>query len=210
MSRIIGLTGRAGAGKDFVCGALAGMAGIRMDGQNPKLGVLRMSFADTLRFEIEDILNGGDELPVLWKKPYADEVRRLLQWWGTDLRRKDDPDYWVKRTMERLEKTQILPAFTDAIPVFTDVRFPNEANAIRAKGGLIVRVLAPIETREKRLGTLPPEHASETAMDDYYADMHITSTEENEAFKGQVRGVLVEATLEDVDFLKAISESLRD
>jgi hypothetical protein len=46
--------------------------------------------------------------------------RALLQWWGTEYRRAQDADYWVKRLAERIEKDA--PEFA----VISDLRFANE------------------------------------------------------------------------------------
>jgi len=62
-------------------------------------------------------------------------VRRLLQEYGTEVRRHDDPDYWVKRYAEAATKLERV--------VTPDVRFLNEAAAVRALGGLVVRVVRP-------------------------------------------------------------------
>lgn len=187
MPRLIGLTGRAGAGKTYVAESLA----IATDH-----AYMPASFAMTLRYEIEDELERS--LDVLFRKPTKESVRRLLQWWGTDYRRAQDENYWVNKAFEYYDDDQDL--------VFDDVRFPNEAEAIRERGGLVVRVLAPIDIREKRLGTLPPEHASETAMDEWPVDMHITSTEDNPVFEGQLMRILFEATVDDA--MRAVQRSL--
>jgi hypothetical protein len=184
----IGITGRAGAGKDHLFQQLAKYTP----------DVRRLSFADVLRDEIE--ISIGHKIT----KPYTELERKLQQWWGTDYRRANDPDYWVRRAELQANGVEV----QGYIPVFTDVRFHNEADMIRRHGGLIVRVMAPPEVRQDRLGVLPPEHASETAMDDYEADMHITSTEDNPAYDGQVRAIVVESTFEESEFLKAISDSL--
>jgi hypothetical protein len=62
------------------------------------------------------------------------------------------------------------------IPVFTDVRFPNEADMIRGHGGIIVRVTATEVEREARMGYPPPRHASEYAMDNYDEDYVLDSS----------------------------------
>lgn len=187
--RWIGLTGRAGSGKSFV-GSRIAAAGSHT----------ALHFAWELRHELQDIL-GVENAPGLWTKPTSPEVRWLLQQYGTNYRRSQNTNYWSDKAMERAEAL-------DRPIVFDDVRFTNEAAAIQKHGGLIVRVLAPIETRKKRLGTLPPEHPSETDMDKFSVDMHITSTEDNLAFEGQLSRILVEATYDESSYLQAIAESL--
>jgi hypothetical protein len=160
----------------------------------------RVSFADQLRQELDAFLlpqNAG----LFWEKPYSPEIRALLQWWGTDLRRAVDPNYWVKQAEIQAQQMEW------TWPVFTDVRFPNEAQMIIENGGFIVRVMAPAEVRETRLGELPPEHASETALDEFPVDMHVTSTEENKTYLGQVARVVAEATFENTDFESWMKEA---
>lgn len=170
---IVGLTGRAGAGKDFTYKWL----------ESRDYNVIRLAWADNLKHEIEEYLNGGHYLPALWEKPYPSEVRKLLQWWGTDLRRKENASYWIDKMQAELAPyADGGPYAVGRAAVITDTRFPNEADAIRDMGGIIIAVWAPTATRQKRLGTLPPEHASESNVDSIEA--RITLISEN----GQLRG----------------------
>lgn len=98
-------------------------------------------------------------------------TRRALQWWGTEVRRSVDTDYWVKKAMaESLVK---LAAGTSIY--VTDSRFPNEADCILGVGGTVVRLFVSKEEQDRRIesrdGKKPdPEalnHVSETSMDDY-------------------------------------------
>lgn len=171
----LGITGRAGAGKDHLAKVLT----------RKSEDFVVLSFAGQLRLEIENVL-GVDSAPALWEKPTHPDIRRLLQWWGTDLRRAEDPDYWVKKGIE----VGLKYASNEFIPIYTDVRFPNEANAIKEQGGLIIRVVASDDERIKRLGELPPEHLSETAMDDYEVDMTVYSDRTDEDYKAQVDSVV--------------------
>ena len=66
--------------------------------------------------------------------------RQILQWWGTQYRRAQDPLYWVKRFEHRVRQHQ--EAGIQHI-VVTDVRFADEAAAIRTLGGQIWRVHRP-------------------------------------------------------------------
>jgi len=162
--RAIGLTGKMASGKDHLFNQLVRRIP----------SAVRYSFADLVRYEIQDTLAPtGMELPALWDKPYPEEVRRLMQFWGTDLRRKENPEYWIEKMQRHVSWWE------GELPVFTDVRFPNEADMIRFNEGIIVRVVAPHAERADRLGMLPPDHASETAMDDYQVDYVIESSEDN-------------------------------
>lgn len=164
---LVGLAGKMGAGKDFVFKRLSDL-GYR---------VVRESFADGLRYEIEDTIGEGMHLPALWHKPYTPEVRRLMQWWGTDFRRKEDPNYWLWKLDTRLE------AYADEnlLVCVTDIRFPNEAEIIKQRGGIIASVWAPAALRAFRLGVPMGEleerdrHPSERSMDNYPAEVILVS-----------------------------------
>lgn len=130
-------------------------------------GTHRVAFADGIKADIADVL--GAPAPNLYHKPYSPEIRRLLQWWGTELRRETDPEYWVNRTLLTLEEK--LNRYD--LVVITDVRYRNEADTIRALHGMVVEVHASDTVREHRLGGLPPEHASELL--DFPVDSRISN-----------------------------------
>ena len=103
------------------------------------------------------------------------EVRRVLQCLGTDAIRTLDPDFWVRAGMARakdlrIETTEIRNFLGDLIRtvggqpvVITDVRFRNEAAAIKAAGGILVRVERPGSDDGDT-------HASEVELDTYPVD----------------------------------------
>lgn len=104
-------------------------------------------------------------------------VRRALQFLGTDVRRKHDNDYWVKRFHETLQG--------EGFVFVTDVRFANEADSIKEHGGKILRLEPPVEVVNQRTierdgvqySNDAHEHVSETALDKYERfDMVITSS----------------------------------
>ncbi|PPC84755.1 MAG: hypothetical protein CTY35_00090 [Methylotenera sp.] len=67
----------------------------------------------------------------------AQSPREILRKWGTEYRRAQDPDYWVKETMKEVE-------LTDASLIFiTGTRFDNEVEAVRAAQGYLVHVIKP-------------------------------------------------------------------
>jgi len=89
------------------------------------------------------------------RKQTADEymtVRQVLQFWGSNIMRAIYGNVWVDCTMDNINK------YSAAVSVLTDVRFPNEVEAIKKAGGRVIRL-----TRNP----LDDQHESETALDDY-------------------------------------------
>jgi hypothetical protein len=85
-------------------------------------------------------------------------VRRILQWWGTEYRRAQDPDYWTKAWGRKVEQFELAHMHV----LVDDVRFMNELNVIREHGGLIVKIERPGFDGANN-------HASETSLDEYQA-----------------------------------------
>lgn len=157
---IIGLSGKSGCGKSATASALQKLL--------PGI-VVRMSFADTLKEEVSRIF----KFPLEWcytnkngyllctferyaaGMPHALTVRKLLQWYGTDVMRSRDPEYWVDAMRRKLKETNAHYVIID------DVRFPNEARMVGECGGILVRL-----NHFKQLMFLS-NHESETALDDY-------------------------------------------
>jgi dephospho-CoA kinase len=101
----------------------------------------------------------------------TDRIRTALQELGTDIRRGQDGDYWVKKAI-----TSIVDVYASGRSVFfTDCRFPNEADGSRWLAMCVVRLDVTAETQRKRLyarDALAPDpqalaHPSEIALDDY-------------------------------------------
>lgn len=96
-----------------------------------------------------------------FKKGRPVTVRELLQWWGTDYRRAQNPDYWLWEMSHALDDAR--EAGAEHV-IIDDVRFPNEAAMIQQhKRGLLVR-LDPYPGWEP--GPYAG-HVSETSLDDY-------------------------------------------
>jgi hypothetical protein len=98
----------------------------------------------------------ADPRSELYAKPTPHYIRTLLQYWGTNFRRKQDPDYWVKRFAERRE-TSLYANASDRLLVVDDVRFPNEISTIRKLGG-------PIIWLERTVEGQTTGHASENSI----------------------------------------------
>lgn len=78
--------------------------------------------------------------------------RKILQYLGTEVGRNLHPDIWVNSLLKSYNPER-------DIWIIPDVRFPNEANAIKERGGILIRIDQP--------GLPEDNHPSETALDDY-------------------------------------------
>lgn len=165
--RVIGLTGQKGHGKTLLATAI-----LSLDSD-----FKTVAFADRLKQATCSIFNLSDKFlhhPEFKERPFgvpiildeyieqmekelglsivprgktAHSPRELLQQFGTEYVRSVDSDYWVKSTMQSVRDNA-----RDV--VLSDVRFANEADAIRNAGGVVVQIV-----RDGRKD--PITHASE-------------------------------------------------
>lgn len=84
-------------------------------------------------------------------------IRQLLQKFGTEVGRNISPNLWVDALMNDYIEAKSKGYEEDWI--VTDVRFKNEAEAIRENGGILIRL--------NRNTGFNDQHSSETALDDY-------------------------------------------
>jgi energy-coupling factor transporter ATP-binding protein EcfA2 len=123
---LIGLTGVKGVGKSTLAAMLAELI--------PDVGIV--AWADALKDEVADLVERSDWTNP-WSRPSREEMERLkaevygpiCQGWGA-YRRRQDPDYWIK-AWERAAPARVI------VP---DTRHHNEADYIKANGGLLVSV----------------------------------------------------------------------
>lgn len=156
---VLGLSGWARSGKDTIADNLV-----------ENHGYIKVSFAAPMkeamyrlnpRITVNEMTNTALRVAVDvygWEglKERSPDIRGLLQRFGTEVGREMfGEDFWVDYALSNI------PDGSKA--VISDVRYPNEANAIRALGGKVYRV--------ERNGVLPAnEHPSETALDGYEFD----------------------------------------
>lgn len=148
---LVGVSGFAGSGKDEVGKILVAEQGFR-----------RVAFADKVRETVRLADGDVDALVSTTNWDYAKMhpwVRERLQRFAMAARSVLGPDVWLDAALVDVD-----PLFDDV--VFTDVRFPNEAQRIRELGGVVWRIIRP--------GTEPVNsHASETALTSADADVII-------------------------------------
>jgi len=147
---LIGLSGYAQSGKDTVAGILVRDYGYTRIAFANKIKELSYEFSAHTRMIVDS--QGWEPA----KQNPA--IREQLQNLGMAARKVFGEDFWVQRTLwPVLEKDKI---------VVTDVRFPNEMQAIWAQNGIIWRV--------EREGIGPVnDHVSEHATKDIGPDSYI-------------------------------------
>lgn len=93
----------------------------------------------------------------------------LLQRIGT-MRREQDPEYWVKKVFEKIAHD------TPQIAVITDLRYQNEAAAVKVHGGYRIKVERLNEDGTKYIATdRPSDHPSEIDLDGFNFDYQIVA-----------------------------------
>ena len=147
--KLIGIAGRAGAGKTTIAKHL-----------KEKHGYTRWSFADPLK---EMLINSG---MITYDEAYTEKTpqsRWLMQKIGTDIFRKQvHPLYWVNKMRDSIEDTWEKVS----IPiVLDDIRFPEEAEMVRSLGGKLIMV-----KRTDHLDPTAGEHESECKVDTIECD----------------------------------------
>lgn len=86
----------------------------------------------------------------------------LLQVVGTDVFRRVDPSIWCRVLMDTIDEQQ------PDLAIITDVRFPNEADIVKANGGKLIKVSRVYADGGPWVADdRPSNHASETALNHY-------------------------------------------
>ena len=132
---LIGLAGPARAGKNTVAEAMSGYLGPHVE---------MMAFADPLKnicvdlFDLTQEERYNESLKEKEISRWGLSPRQMYQSVGTAMRTQFGPGFWVRKWEIEYEK---LPK--NCAVIVTDVRFDNEAAAIRRKGGIIIKVERP-------------------------------------------------------------------
>ncbi len=177
---LIGLAGRKQSGKDTAAKALT------------ERGYVRVAFADALKqaaYRTDPyvmVSNAPHRLSLVVDRLGWDaakqipDVRRLLQRMGDAMRGAVSEDVWVGAAIDGAARHDRA--------VITDVRYPNEREAIRDAGGIIVKIVRPGQAADDT-------HPSETNVDQMEADATVVNSgtvEELRTALLQVSGLAVD------------------
>lgn len=194
------MSGKMGAGKDTVGDLISD----ELKTKDYKL--INTSFGQLIREEVTDLVEDYNRLE--YKGAYAakvgatidnlsklsklledctvydrtDEAREALQFWGTEVRRKQDTNYWINK-MSQFIVDKVNKGYSVNV---TDARFPNEVELVEDLLGKVVRLNVPASVRVERVelrdnikvNISALEHASETALDAYVFDRVFDGTDE--------------------------------
>ena len=122
MSTIIGIAGPARSGKDTLCNQFLEIF------QEMGIKAKRSALADQLKLESKDFIFNTLGIDVFTEKTEEKNIiRPFLVTWGTHVRRKLDPDIWIKKIQESIEENSIL--------IVPDIRFKNEFDWVKSNNG---------------------------------------------------------------------------
>ena len=147
--KIICISGKAQHGKDYTAEYIK---------SNINKKTVIIHYGDLLKYIAEKYFN--------WNGKKDKEGRNLLQHLGTDVVRKQEPDFWVDYLINMLK---VFSKEWEYV-IIPDCRFPNEIDKLKSSGFDIItlRVIRPYYdnglTKEQKA------HISETALDDYQFD----------------------------------------
>jgi hypothetical protein len=175
---IIGICGFQGSGKDTIADYLQNIYGFKRD-----------SFAATLKDAVaavfgwnRELLEGRTTESRAWREQvdtwWADRLnmpnltpRLVLQLWGTEVaRRAFHDDTWIASLENKLSR-----AHNDI--VITDVRFPNEIQAVRKAGGVVIRVVRGPEPEWYSVAQVANQHPQPNASTEILNDLGIHPSE---------------------------------
>lgn len=153
---IVGIAGPKRSGKDTLAWMLSSARGVEVH-----------SFAAPIRKFVAEIAGLGGDLDALELHketpiPWLDGItpRQMMQTLGTEWgRRMVHPELWLRSLAARLPEQGA---------IVCDVRFDNEAEAIRKLGGKVIRLSRPGAGQGD-------EHASERPISDHLVDFEIAN-----------------------------------
>ena len=131
-----------------------------------------------------------------WQTAYKTNYtpRVLLQYIGTDLFRKFiHENVWVNATLNNYDYIQRwIDAGSEAVLhnwIITDTRFPNEADAVKSRGGINIRLQCNSDLDNN------DTHISETALDFYKFDYVVNNNGTIEELIEQIKQILIKENI---------------
>lgn len=172
--KVIAVSGHARHGKDTVAKILQEQ--LEADGNK----VLITHYADLLKYICTTFFG--------WDGEKDERGRTLLQYVGTDVVRKKEPNFWVDFVAD------ILCYFNNYwdFVIIPDTRFPNEFNRLKERGLDVVHLRVIRPDFVSPLTAEQQAHPSETALDNTEPDYRIINSGSLEALKAKITEWIME------------------
>lgn len=166
--KVVLISGSAMAGKDQSATFLKEI--MEQDGKK----VLITHYADLLKYLCKTYFG--------WNGEKDEEGRTILQFVGSDIIRKKNPDYWVNFI------ASFLKLFEDQFDVvlIPDTRFPNEITSMIDYGFDTLSVRVNRMDFKNSLTEEQRKHISETALDDFKFDYYIDTISDLDYLKSEL------------------------
>lgn len=167
--KILAISGHAQNGKDTVAGLIKDS--LKADGNR----VLVAHYADLLKYMCRTFFD--------WDGNKDEKGRHILQYVGTDIIRKQAPDFWVDFI------SSVLTYFKENwdYVLIPDTRFPNEIGKLISNGFDVVHIRIVRPNFESPLTKEQQSHPSETALDNVNPDFYIYNEGSMEELKVKIK-----------------------
>lgn len=174
--KVIVISGKAQNGKD----TMAGLIKKALESEGSKVPIAH--YADLLKYICKQFFN--------WNGDKDERGRHILQHVGTDIIRKQCPDYWVEFLIDIVN---FFPNEWEYM-LIPDCRFPNEIERLIESGLDTVHVRVTRDGFESPLSHAQQLHESETALDNIHPDYYIRNN-----------GTLQDLEMSVIDFLSELN-----
>lgn len=157
---LIAICGHKFSGKSTIARLLHNATGWEVVSFADKLKDITCILSGCTREQLEDYDFKETQLVPYYLRPYCGNVekptfRAFLQHFGSEVMRGVNDNIWIDCTLSNCGKDCIV----------SDCRFPNEAKAVKARGGIVIKVV--------REGCGGDSHCSEVGVDEIVPDYTI-------------------------------------
>lgn len=163
--KLIGFTGAMGSGKSTAINLIDALA--------RDYTLVNIKFAKPL-YDIQEAIY--QRIETVYRRPESFEKdRKLLQWIGTEFGRSLDKDLWIKLWKQEVQETYLDNKwinFNEGNLLITcdDLRFDNEAQAVKDMGGIIIKLVSDKNLERITTAEGIKNHPSEQGVDNKYLD----------------------------------------
>lgn len=155
---LIAICGHKFSGKSTVARLLGNATGYEVVSFADKLKDVCCVLSGCTREQLEDYDFKENKLVPDYLRPYCGDAKKptfraFLQYFGSEVMRGVNDNIWIDCTLSNCGEDCIV----------SDCRFPNEAKAVKARGGIVIKVVRPdVKASDS--------HQSETRIDEIDAD----------------------------------------